>query len=340
MQQKIKKAIGLSINLQRGVVFLFESAILQGLSEVLSPLVKPPRLYGLDKLKVLNDRTIKLFNEDAKNIEEGFYPLTTLIRPKEILENMKLYPHIVFDSLKISSRRKNKKHREIETDQEIPDYLKRNYHFQTGGYFSSESAKLYAMQVEILFCGTASAMRRMLIRKIKEAPNFENENLHILEVACGVGSATQDFIKSFSYTRYVASDVSQEYLDLAQKKLKDESLDYKIMRAEELSEPDNSFDIVFSVFLFHELPRAERTKALKEAYRVLKPGGILAICDSLQKGDDEGLEEIIKNFPKDYHEPFYKEYTEWDTKEELQMIGFKEISSSHHFLSKYFIGIK
>lgn len=41
---------------------------------------------------------------------------------------------------------------------EAPDYLKRNYHFHTDGYFSDESARPYEHQVEVLFAGTAGPM--------------------------------------------------------------------------------------------------------------------------------------------------------------------------------------
>ena len=42
----------------------------------------------------------------------------------------------------------------------VPDYYAQDFHFQTGGYLTEASARLYDVQVETLFMGAAGAMRR------------------------------------------------------------------------------------------------------------------------------------------------------------------------------------
>jgi len=59
------------------------------------------------------------------------------------------------------TRRNTKIFREIETAG-YPSYYA-NFHHQTNGYFSDLSANLYDLQVEILFGGSADAMRRRII---------------------------------------------------------------------------------------------------------------------------------------------------------------------------------
>ena len=61
---------------------------------------------------------------------------------------------------------------------------------------------------------------------------------------------------------------------------------------------------VLSIYLFHELPPEIRRKAAKEMARVLKPGGMLILTDSMQLGDRLPLDGGIGNF-QDFNEPWY-----------------------------------
>ena len=335
----LKKNSIVALNLSKTILYSIEYKILYQLSKRLSFFVKPPRVES-DKniLKTLEREVLKIHNQDAQNILDGYYPAEVLI-PKAPLEHLKNLPTLLLDSLKISRRRKlNIKKDFAPIDLDLPSYLNRNYHFQSDGYFSDESAKLYEHQVEVLFSGTAAPMRRMLIKLIKE--NLSNDRpLRILEIGAGVGTATLDFSKSFSIEQYVVSDVSAPYLKLAQKRLGNTHFKYVCASGEQLPFPDGEFDLVFSVYLFHELPRSAREKVLTEAKRVLKNKGVLGICDSLQKDDNPLLNEVLENFPLDYHEPFYKDYTLWDVKENLEKLGFTDVNSTFHLLSKYWVAI-
>lgn len=43
--------------------------------------------------------------------------------------------------------------------------------------------------------------------------------------------------------------------------------------------PDDRFDVVLSALALHRLPAADRDGAVREAYRVLRPGGLLLLAD-------------------------------------------------------------
>lgn len=328
-------------NLSKTLLYSTEYRMLYGLSKSASFLVKPPhRETDPQLVNHLRSKVIEIHKEEARNIEEGYYPIEVL-KPRDPLKHIKLLPQILIDSLKISRRRKVLETKDLdEVDESAPDYLKRNYHFQTDGYFSEKSANFYEHQVEILFSGTAAPMRRMLIKAIKDRMDYPDRTIRILEIGAGVGSATLDFIPSFNFTRYVVSDISQPYLDTARARVDNPKLEFVKAAGEELPFADGSFDLVFSVFLFHELPRSVRAKVLKESWRVLNKGGLIGICDSLQRNDDPALNGVLENFPKDYHEPFYKDYTLWNTTEALADAGFDEVTSHHQLLSKYWVAKK
>ena len=70
----------------------------------------------------------------------------------------------------------------------LPDYFTQDFHFQTGGYLTDDSARLYDVQVETLFMGTAGPMRRAALRPIAEAlAGRDQRQCSLLDVACGTG---------------------------------------------------------------------------------------------------------------------------------------------------------
>ncbi len=65
------------------------------------------------------------------------------------------------------------------------------------------------------------------------------------------------------------------------------------------------------VYLFHELPAESRRKAAAEMARVLKPGGILVLTDSVQYGDRPVWDKMLGMFSK-FNEPYYMSYISED----------------------------
>jgi len=68
---------------------------------------------------------------------------------------------------------------------------------------------------------------------------------------------------------------------------------------------------VTCVYLFHELPAESRRKAAAEMARVLKPGGILVLTDSVQYGDRPVWDKMLGMFSK-FNEPYYMSYISED----------------------------
>jgi ubiquinone/menaquinone biosynthesis C-methylase UbiE len=54
--------------------------------------------------------------------------------------------------------------------------------------------------------------------------------------------------------------------------------------AEAVPMPDQSVDVLLCVYLFHELPSEVLTQVVKEMGRLVKPGGLVVITDSIQVG--------------------------------------------------------
>ena len=98
--------------------------------------------------------------------------------------------------------------------------------------------------------------------------------------------------------------------------------------------PDGSQDIVTAVYLFHELPPKVRTVVTKEIARVLKPGGLFVLVDSIQPGDTKGFEALTEFFPQAFHEPYYESYQTWNIAEAFEATGLTLRTETPAFLSK------
>ncbi len=123
--------------------------------------------------------------------------------------------------------------------------------------------------------GMASAHRR-LIDQADLRPGHR-----VLEVGCGTGNLALLAKREYPDTHVVGLDPDPKALARARRKAAREDLFVQLDPgfAGELPYPDESFDRALSAFMFHHLEPAEKREALREARRVLRPGGCLHLLD-------------------------------------------------------------
>ena len=139
----------------------------------------------------------------------------------------------------------------------------------------------------------------------------------------------------------IGVDLSAAYIETAKENLADRRKVSLIEgNAENLPVPDASQDVVTSIFLYHELPEEVRRKVTAEVVRVLKPGGIYVLVDSLQWGDRPDYDGLLEAFPVRFHEPYYENYLGDDLAAHFAASGLDGTQTLLAFLSKVVVGHK
>ncbi len=141
-------------------------------------------------------------------------------------------------------------------------------------FFASAAGQWDRLRQELF--GRASALHAL--------PAFLNRDWTIGDLGCGTGetaAAIAPFVK-----RVIAVDRSGDMLHAAKRRLRDQpNVDIRRGELEALPIDDGDLDAAIVMLVLHHTP--DPAAALKEAARVLQPGGALLLCDMLPHDREE-----------------------------------------------------
>lgn len=116
--------------------------------------------------------------------------------------------------------------------------------------------------------------------------------VQVLEIGCGTGNLTTRIVRLQPTAHVTATDPDPRALARARRKITGSTeVRFEQVYAQRLPYADQSFDRVLSSMMLHHLDSHVKTEALREAYRVLRPGGSMHIVDV----HDEGLPELLRS---------------------------------------------
>ena len=163
----------------------------------------------------------------------------------------------------------------VSRDLGIPDYLQETYWW---AYLHPSAVALFERQwlVNLILWGNFSRLRDAALNEV--GTTFEGQTL---QVACVYGDfSRQAASRLSSESRLDIVDVAPVQLENVKKKV--ESFASVFLHHEDsadLSFDDDSFDNVILFFLLHEQPEQVRRKTVREALRVVRPGGKVVFVD-------------------------------------------------------------
>lgn len=105
----------------------------------------------------------------------------------------------------------------------------------------------------------------------------------LLDVGCGIGGSSRILARDYGFA-VTGITISPQQVKRAQELTPPEiDAKFKVDDALDLSFPDASFDVVWSIEAGPHMP--DKTQFARELLRVLKPGGILVVADWNQRDD-------------------------------------------------------
>ena len=190
-------------------------------------------------------------------------------------------------------------------------------------------------------------MRRRILPGLKQGlqrfSDRSESSLRVLDVATGTGRTLHQIRAALPQATLVGVDLSEAYLRQANKWLKPQQSPLVQLvqgNAERMPFDDGGFQAVTCVFLFHELPADARQAVLQDCYRLLEPGGVLVLADSVQLADSPQFDIAMENFRRVFHEPYYRDFISDNIDQRLIDAGFSEINAASHFMTRVWTATK
>jgi ubiquinone/menaquinone biosynthesis C-methylase UbiE len=226
--------------------------------------------------------------------------------------------------------------RELEKVQnpqlQYPDYYLKPFHAYDTGNLSWDAA------TEVEVAAYAAHARIWSDAGLKEGDARLRQSFHtlltdnlptdpqtILDLGCSVGMSTIALQENYPNATVTGLDLSPYFLSVAQYRTAQthSSLQWVHGLAEQTPFTEQTFDLVSTFLMVHELPQSATVAILQEAHRLLTPGGHLAIMDMNPRS------EIFAQLPPYVFtllkstEPYLDDYFTLDLEQAMVQAGFK-----------------
>ena len=177
--------------------------------------------------------------------------------------------------------------------------------------------------VSKVFPGDIYGARRVVLRDLPR-----DDYRRILEIGTSSGHHTMAIAEVFPDAELTGIDPSLRMLEQAQRVANEQGLawDLHVGVGEDLPFADAGFDLVTAYAIHHEMPPKIIAAIFAEAFRVLKPGGDMAMADVTRTGDLDRLAAWRMDWAAKWGgEPFWRATAGLDMVPMAQAAGFVDV---------------
>ena len=218
---------------------------------------------------------------------------------------------------------------ELNPDTAIPDYARHEIHLQPGGYvgdpfaghiyhYGTNNFYIGRNDQDEIHAGFAAAIPKPRDGKV----------LRILDLGCSIGQLTVALKQRFPEAEVWGIDIGAPLVRYGHMRAVELGVDVNLAQrlAEDTKFPDRHFDIVTSYILFHEMPAEISRQVVREAYRVLRPGGVFFPIDFYTGSapPSKNAAQKLRHWwdHRWNNEVWWKEYEDLDLAAAMEQAGF------------------
>jgi SAM-dependent methyltransferase len=148
----------------------------------------------------------------------------------------------------------------------------------------------------------------------------------ILDLGCGPGTETLAFARAWPEAEMHGLDLSGPFVTFAHLWAEENGVaaHFRQGDAAHTSYPDGHFDLIVSHILFHETSPEILPAVMREARRLLAPGGVFFNADVAYQFNRISVPKQVTNAWQVAHngEPFWRGFAQTDVTEALRAAGF------------------
>ena len=215
----------------------------------------------------------------------------------------------------------------LDPNMPMPEYSQAQIHLQPGAYAYEELGGLFYDYGLKVFMGGAADNDNLpkMVARIVRVP-ADGKVTRVLDLGCSAGATTTALKLAHPNAEVTGIDIAAPMVRYAHLRAVEQNIDvhFKQMNAEKMDFPDQHFDAVLAMLLFHELPPEACRRVLEESFRVLRPGGAMTILDFTSVDDRDVYNMWFAEMDsKDNGEPFLPPFVRSNIEKTIAEVGFK-----------------
>lgn len=218
---------------------------------------------------------------------------------------------------------------------QLPKYVLQEFHHLPNGNYSKKFTHGYITGFDRMMLGRMRQARQRIAHYLQSCRS-------VLDVGTA-GGRTAAMLKQHGVPEVWAIDPSPYLLQHAARR--HPQVRFLQGTAERTPFQDARFDGIAVCFVLHEVPPKYVTRCLNEFRRLLKPQGLLAICEPSASQLESNLWMLLRRagwrgvyfklLAHLVHEPFVRAWHRLDIRQALADAGFELCADEEHFPSRY-----